>query len=144
MGILLNYSTIYNIDSTAVESAENDSTQMGYTTKLFSVGNERYYDEINIEITKKFSKKLKGIFTYSNMIFNQAVIQGKVPSEYPDVYANIGVIDLTYKINKKHAIRTELQGLFTQQDQKEWATLLIEYSFSPHWFIAVMDQYNYG
>jgi hypothetical protein len=140
--ILLNYSTIYNIDSTALPAT--DTTQMGYTSNLFSVGDERYYDEINVEITKKFSKKLKGIFTYSNMMFNQAVIQGKSPKDYPDVYADIAVIDLTYKINKKHAIRTELQGLFTQQDQKEWATLLIEYSFSPHWFIAVMDQYNYG
>jgi hypothetical protein len=145
MGLLINYSTIYNIDSTGIESPENDSTQMGYTTNIFAIGDDRYYDEINVEITKKFSKKVKAIFTYSNMMFNQSVIQGKEPaSKYPDIYANIGVIDLTYKINRKHALRTEIQGLFTQQDQKEWATLLIEYSFSPHWFIAVMDQYNYG
>ena len=140
--ILLNYSTIYNIDSTALPAT--DTTQMGYTSNLFSIGDERYYDEINVEITKKFSKKLKGIFTYSNLMFNQAVVQGKQPSKYPNVYADIAVIDLTYKINKKHALRTEIQGLFTQQDQQEWATLLIEYSFSPHWFIAIMDQYNYG
>ena len=54
-GILLNYSTIYNIDSTALSAS--DTTQMGYTSNLFSVGDERYYDEINVEITKKFSKK---------------------------------------------------------------------------------------
>ncbi|PCI99882.1 MAG: hypothetical protein COB15_03595 [Flavobacteriales bacterium] len=143
-GILINYSTIYNIDSTAVPSAENDSTRMGYTTNLFSIGDERYYDEINVEITKKFSKKFKGIFTYSNMMFNQAVIQGKNPKKYPNVYANIGVIDLTYKINKKHAIRAEIQGLITEQDQQDWATVVLEYSYSPHWFIAIMDQYNYG
>ncbi len=141
-GILINYSTIYNIDSTALPAT--DTTQMGYTSNLFAVGDEKYYDEINVEITKKFSKKLKGIFTYSNMMFNQAVIQGKSPKDYPDVYADVAVIDLTYKINKKHAIRTEIQGLFTQQDQQEWATVLVEYTFSPHWFIAVMDQYNYG
>lgn len=140
--ILLNYSTIYNIDSTALPAT--DTTQMGYTSNLFSIGDEKYYDEINVEITKKFSKKLKGIFTYSNLMFNQAVVQGKQPSKYPNVYADIAVIDLTYKINKKHAIRTEIQGLFTQQDQQEWATVLIEYSYSPHWFIAIMDQYNYG
>ncbi len=141
-GILLNYSTIYNIDSTALPAT--DTTQMGYTSNLFAVGDERYYDEINVEITKKFNKKLKGIFTYSNIMFNQAVVQGKAPSKYPDVYADVAVIDLTYKLSKKHAIRAEIQGLFTQQDQQEWATILIEYSYSPNWFIAIMDQYNYG
>ena len=141
-GILLNYSTVFNIDSTALPST--DTTQMGYKSNLFSVGNERYYNEINLEITKKFSKKLKGIFTYSNILFNQAVVQGKPPADYPNIYANVGVIDLTYKLNKKNAIRTEIQGLFTQQDQQDWATVLIEYTYSPHWFIAIMDQYNYG
>jgi len=143
-GILINYSTIYNIDSTAVPTAENDTTRMGYSSNLFAIGDERYYDEINIEISKKFNKKFKGIFTYSNIMFNQAVVQGKTPKDHPDIYANVGVIDLTYKINKKHAIRTEIQGLFTKQDQQDWATVLIEYTYSPHWFIAVMDQYNYG
>jgi hypothetical protein len=140
--ILLNYSTVYNIDSTALPVG--DTTQMGYTSNLFAVGDEKYYEEMNVEITKKFSKKVKAIFTYSNMVFNQAVIQGKSPSKYPTVYANIGVIDVTYKFKKKHAIRAELQGLFTKQDQQDWATLLLEYSFSPHWFVAVMDQYNFG
>lgn len=141
-GILINYSTVYNIDSTALPAS--DTTLMGYKSNLFAIGDEKYYDEINVEISKKFSKNLKGIFTYSNLMFNQAVIQGKTPKDHPDIYANIGVIDLTYNISKKHAIRTELQGLFTKQDHQDWATLLIEYTYSPHWFIAVMDQYNYG
>jgi hypothetical protein len=141
-GILINYSTIYNIDSTALPAS--DTTLMGYKSNLFAIGDEKYYDEVNIEISKKFSKKLKGIFTYSNMMFNQAVIQGKTPQDHPDIYANIGVIDITYNISKKHAIRTELQGLFTKQDHQDWATVLIEYTYSPHWFVAVMDQYNYG
>jgi hypothetical protein len=141
-GILINYSTVYNIDSTALPIT--DTTQMGYTSNLFSLSDERYYDEINIEITKKISKKLKTILTYSNIMFNQAVVQGKTPEDHPDIYANVGVIELSYKINKKHSIRTEFQGLFTKQDYQDWATVLIEYSYSPHWFIAVMDQYNYG
>jgi len=141
-GILINYSVVYNIDSTALPAS--DTSQLGYTSNLFAIGDEKYYEEINVEITKKFSKKIKGIFTYSNMVFNQAVIQGKTPADYPTIYANVGIIDLTYKINKKHALRTELQGLFTKQDQQDWATVLLEYTYSPHWFVAFMDQYNYG
>jgi len=142
MSLLINYSTVYNIDSTALPAS--DTTYMGYTSNLFAIGDERYYDEINVELTKKFSPKLSGIFTYSNIMFNQAVVQGKTPQDHPDIYANVGVIDLTYKLNKKHAIRAEFQGLFTKQDHQDWATVLIEYSYAPHWFIAVMDQYNFG
>lgn len=141
-GILLNYSTVYNIDSTALPAT--DTTLQGYTSNLFAIGEDKYYEEINVEITKKFSKSFKGIFTYSNLFFNQAVVQGKTPQDHPNIYANIGVIDLTWNINKKHAVRTEIQGLFTEQDKQDWGTLLIEYSYSPHWFIAVMDQYNFG
>jgi hypothetical protein len=141
-GILINYSTVYNIDSTALPAT--DTTQMGYTSNLFSLSDERYYDEINIEITKKISKKFKTILTYSNIMFNQAVVQGKSPIDHPDIYANVGIIELSYKLNKKHSIRGEFQGLFTKQDYQDWATVLLEYSYAPHWFIAVMDQYNYG
>lgn len=141
-GLLINYSSVYNIDTVGIGGG--DSLRQGYTSEFFAIGDEKYYEEINVEVTKKFNKRLKGIFTYSNMVFNQAVIQGKVPALYPTVYANIGVIDLTYKLAKKHAIRTELQGLFTKQDQQDWVTMLVEWTYSPHWFVAVMDQYNYG
>ena len=141
-GILINYSSIYSMDSTALPIS--DTTLMAYTSNIFSVGDEKFYKEINVEITKKFNKKLKGVFTYSNIIFNQSVIQGKAIQDHPNIYANVGIIDLTYKIKRKHAIRAEIQGLFTAQDQQDWATILFEYTYSPHWFIAVMDQYNYG
>ena len=40
-------------------------------------------------------------------------------------------------------MRFEAQYLSTKQDQGNWATALVELTFSPHWFIAVMDQYNF-
>ncbi len=141
-GILLNYSSAFNIDSTALPAS--DSSRIGYESNLFAIGDEKYFEEFNIEISKKFSKKFKGIITYSNIMYDQAVIEGKTPEDHPDIYANIGVIDLSYKFNKKHSIRVEVQGLFTEQDKQDWGTVLIEYTYSPHWFIAVMDQYNFG
>jgi hypothetical protein len=138
--VLLNYSTYYNIDTVGLNDL--NTNRLGYKTNYFSFGDEKYWEEMNIEVSKKFSKNLKGIFTYSNIVFNQDILQGKPGN--PIIYANIGVIDLTWKIAKKHAIRTELQGLFTHQDHGSWATGLIEYTYSPHWFVALMDQYNYG
>ena len=54
------------------------------------------------------------------------------------------VLDLTYKINRYHSLRFETQGMWTEQDKGNWAFGQIEYTFSPHWYLAILDQYNYG
>ena len=54
------------------------------------------------------------------------------------------ILETSFKISSKRNIRTELQHLFTEQDQNNWALLLVEYSVSPHWFFAAFDQWNYG
>ncbi len=79
---------------------------------------------------------------YLNIGYNMEVVQGL--GGKPMVFADIYIADLNYKINKKHNLRLELQALKTKQDQGDWATVLLEYTVSPHWFVAVLDQYNYG
>ena len=112
-----------------------------YTADLFDFGDDLYWQDINIQITKKLSKKLKMKIMYQNLIYNKEVLEGKKPKI---VYANTGIVDVLYKFNRKHALRTEVQAMFTEQDKGDWATLLFEYTYSPHWFVSVMDQYNYG
>lgn len=139
MGIQLNYSTANNIDTTIL----NDETtkRQGYESDYFKIG-EVYFKDFNVQIDKKFSKKVKGKFTYANLVYNQDIIEGKPGA--PLIYANIGIADVTYKFSMRKSLRTEAQILVTEQDQGDWATLLLEYSYSPHWFIAILDQYNYG
>ena len=60
------------------------------------------------------------------------------------IFADIHVLELNYKIKPKHSIRLEAQTLFTEQDKGDWATVILEYNWSPHWFFSIMDQYNYG
>ncbi|NUM49773.1 MAG: hypothetical protein HUU48_01540 [Flavobacteriales bacterium] len=138
--LLVNYSEVRNLDT--IRLNDETTNRIGYTSDYFGFNGQVYFKELYAEITKKFSKKVKGTFAYANQIFNIEVIQGK-PGK-PTIYSNTAIIDITYKINLKHAIRTELQALLTKQDKQDWATALIEYTFSPHWFVAVMDQYNYG
>ncbi len=137
--ILLNYSFAYNLDTTLLNDLE--STRYGYKASFFSFG-EQYFSDMNVEIQKKWSKKIRTLFTYANLTYNKDVIEGKI--NYGLIHSNVGVIDFSYKINSKHNIRSEVQGLFTKQDQGNWGTVLVEYTFAPHWFFAVMDQYNYG
>jgi len=143
-GIAINYSLINSIDKSQV----NDTTPigadgtLGYNSDYFAFGNEKYFQDFNVEITKKISKKLKTVITYQNLFYNFDIIRGMVGHE--DVNANTVIADITYKIKKKHVVRTEWQALFTEQDLGSWAMGLIEYTISPNWFFAIMDQYNYG
>ncbi len=141
--VTLNYSRVHNIKKTAI----NDSTPIGtsgtygYNTSLFAIGDELYYQDINVEIDKKWSKKWKTKIAYMNLYYNYDVLMGK--SGHDDVKANIAVVDATYKITSKYAIRAELQGMFTKQDKGNWAMGQIEFTM-PGWFFTVFDNWNYG
>jgi hypothetical protein len=116
---------------------------IGYTTNFFTPGRQVYYQDFNIEIDKKFSKKWKGIFTYLSQVYNMEVIQGHA-TDYGLIHSNIGVADLTYNINYVYSVRAELQGLWTVQDKGNWGAALIEFTIAPKWFFSVQDQWNYG
>ena len=136
--IAFNYSTINNIDTVSLN--DEDTKREGYKSDFFAIGKQKYFRDFNVEIKKKLSKKLKTILTYAYLEFDKKVIQGKEGF----IYTHVGIADITYKIKPKHALRMELQHMYTEFDLGDWATMLIEYTYSPHWFFAVLDQYNYG
>ncbi|MGB0402763.1 MAG: DUF6029 family protein [Salibacteraceae bacterium] len=142
--IQLNAAVAYGLDSTHLY--DESTTRQGYEAKFFSPGDDQYFQDLNVTIERKLNKKFKLKAMYMNLmvnnnIMNFAGLNGKYKGK---IYADIAVLDVLYKFKKKHAIRAELQGLFTKQDMGDWATLILEYTYSPHWFVAIMDQYNYG
>ena len=144
--ISVNFSTAHALDSSLVE---NDSlTRQGYTTNFFSPGKRVYFSDFNVEIKRKLSPKARFVYTYYNMRYDKDVIEGKTGTGV--VNAQIHVLDFTYKLNSKNTIRIEGQHLGVNKkdgfykDQGNWATGLIEYTISPGWFFALLDQYNYG
>jgi hypothetical protein len=139
MDIQINYSTANNIDTTQLN--DEFTYRQGYKSSYFSVG-EVYFKDFNVQLTKRFSSKVKGRFTYANLVYNQDIIEGK--PGVPTVYADVAIADVTYRLTMRNALRGEIQHLSTEQDQGDWATLLVEYTYAPHWFVAIQDQYNYG
>lgn len=143
--ISVNWSAAYALDSTSIP---NDSLKKGYTTKFFSPAKRVYFSDFNIEIKRKLSRKARFIYTYYNMRYDKDLIEGKTGTGV--VNAKIHVLDFTYKLNTKNTIRFEAQHLATNKkdgyykDQGNWATGLVEYTISPGWFFALLDQYNYG
>ncbi len=142
--ISINFSQVNAIkkDKILVNPDDEIPNLDGYESPLFSMDKQVYFRDINIEIHKKISKKYKLSLIYMNQEYDKDQIQGL--SGYGVVKANIGIADMTYKISSKHALRMETEILLTKQDYGDWAMLLLEYTYSPHWFVAVYDQYNYG
>ncbi|MFC2107260.1 DUF6029 family protein [Bacteroidota bacterium] len=142
--IEFNYSNIYSLNKTRIApDIPIDSTgTKGYNSDFFKVGDDKYFEEINVVITKKFNRKFKSIFSYVYQAYNQDVIEQK--TGVPMVYANIGIADLTYKITPTKSLRFEVQHMSTKQDRGDWVMGLLEFNIAPKWFFTIMDEYNYG
>ena len=138
--VLVNFAAANGLDSTKINDDFTD--RQGYKTNLFSAGEEVYFRDFNVEVTRKINKSLKLKASYFNFVFNNDVM--KLAGSPGTFFVDIAVLDVLYKFNKTNSLRTEVQGLWTKQDQGNWATFLMEYTLAPHWFFSFMDQYNYG
>lgn len=134
--VSVNYSRAQSIDKKLT------GDEIGYTSDFFKTGNEVYYEDFNVELHHKWNKKVQTAFSYIFINYNKDVIEGR--QGFGHVYSHIGIIETSYKFDSKHNLRVELQHLYTKQDQQSWGLLLAEYTIAPHWFLAALDEYNYG
>ena len=111
----------------------------GDKCKFFGMG-DLYYQDINLQFEKRFTRDFNFNFMYMNQRYNQMVVEGHGGM----VNANIFVAEGKYKFNKKLTMRGELQYLTTRQDQKDWAYGLLELSVLPYLMFSVSDQWNCG
>ncbi|MFT4601193.1 MAG: hypothetical protein ACI857_001371 [Arenicella sp.] len=141
--INVNFATAYRPVRHTSEVNPLDSNRVTYRTGIFDKSDSLFYRDFNIEIKRKLNKKWKVGVKYFHFDFNNDV-NVVTKDAHGMISSHIGVIDVQYKISRRHSVRAELQGLFTKQDKGNWVTGLIEYNISPKFFFAVMDQWNYG
>lgn len=141
--ITFNYSRFHNTQQDTIALAAENGTMtgtMGYTSPFFKFGPELLYQDIGIEISRRLHKNWKLILAYNYISYNLNILQG-----HEDMFYGHNVaLDLTYKINSKHALRLESQHLASKQDDGNWFYAMIEYSINPNWFFSVGNQWNYG
>ncbi|HXK81543.1 MAG TPA: DUF6029 family protein [Bacteroidales bacterium] len=141
--VSVNYSRVQGITKTPI----NDTTPIGlagtsgYTNTFFSIGDSLYFQDINLEINKRWGKNLKMLLMYQNLKYNYDILRGT--NEKLIVNAHVAVIDLTYKFKSTIALRGEFQALFTDEDKGDWALATLEFNI-PKWFINISDNWNYG
>ena len=114
----------------------------GYSSPFFKMGQANYFD-VNVQVEKRFSAPLQITFMYMNQFFNNNVMK-IVEKEEKYIRSNILVVDARDRFNRKFTLRGELQYLFTNQDQKDWAYGLLELSFNPWLMASVSDMWNCG
>lgn len=107
---------------------------------IFSAGKNAYFRDLSIEWKKKWSNKINSILAYHNLFYNKSVVEGGI---YNNINANIILLNTTYRYAAKKSFRFELQHLFTQDDNGNWAAAVTEFNFAPSFSFYVSDLYNY-
>lgn len=115
-----NFSTFYTLDKEQSLSGER----------------ERLWRDLNFDVERQWDKRWK-----STLLFSHQEWSPSHGFEHRTYVSNIVVADVTCKINRKHAVRAELQYLFTDEYEGDWVAGLLEYSLAPKWsfFGSVMS-----
>ena len=137
--VKVNFSHVHAIDKNIYEGTDAHATN-GYGSAFWKWGNQTYYQDLNIQLSKKLSKQFKLNLMYMNQFYNKTVVEG----EGGMIHSDIIVADAKYQFSKKVTLRGEAQYLFTDDDEGDWAFGLLELSLLPNWMITVQDMYNVG
>ena len=140
------------MDTTRYEDGDLDQVRYGYERNSWGPGDELFVRDFNLSASRKLNKSWKVKYTYFHFDFN--TLTTPVTTDYKGIVnANIHVLETQWKVKPKQSLRTELQGLWVAEDKESpgqlqdkghWATVVAEYTWSPHWFVSVVDQYNFG
>lgn len=119
----------------------------GYGSAFWKWGDQMYYQDLNVQLEKKFTKSFQLNLMYMNQFYNNSVLktidrEDKAPVGM--VHSNIFVAEGKYRFNKNYTLRGEAQYLTTGEAQGDWLYGLLELSILPHFMITASDMYNAG
>lgn len=136
--VKVNFSHVHAIDRNEHDGASMGSD--GYGSAFWKWGKQTYYQDLNFQIEKKFTKNFKLNLMYMNQFYNKTIIEGEGGMVHSDIFVAEG----KYQFSRKLTLRGELQYLSTDEDQGDWMYGLLELSFLPHWMFTISDMYNSG
>lgn len=103
-------------------------------------GDQCYYQDFNLQVSRRMSRDFKLNLMYMNQRFNKTVVEGDGGLIHSDIFVADGLLQLAPKTK----LRGELQYLSTKQDQGDWLFALLELSLAPHWMVTASDTWNCG
>ena len=144
MNVRVNYSYVRGIPHEFADGTERSKlagiTFYDYKSPFFKWGDDTYYQDLNIQISRRMTRDFRLNLMYMNQRYNKSVVEGEGGMIHSDIF----IADGKYQFSKKTTLRGELQYLTTKEDQGDWAFGLLELSLVPHWMITVSDMWNCG
>lgn len=134
--VKVNFSHIRGIDTNVVGGAGTD----GYGSAFWKMGDETFYQDLNVQIEKKLTRQFKLNLMYMNQFYNKTIVEGEGGMIHSDIF----IADAKYQFNNKFTLRGELQYLSTDDDLGDWWYALLELSVLPNWMFTIADEYNSG
>lgn len=123
--------------------AEFNSTDQNYDVKFIGKG-PRYFRDLNFEIKNRWNSKWSTVVSFQDVIIDKSVSKGGILGSQGDIRAQIAVVEGIRRFTGGRSLTVELQHLWTEQDEKNWAAAVAEYSFNPNFAMYVADAWNYG
>ena len=144
MNVRVNYSYVRGIPHEFADGTERSKlagiTFYDYKSPFFKWGDDTYYQDLNIQISRRMTRDFRLNLMYMNQRYNKSVVEGEGGMIHSDIF----IADGKYQFSKKTTLRGEVQYLTTKDDQGDWAFGLLELSLVPHWMITVSDMWNCG
>lgn len=125
---------------TAIGGKYGTKVKLNYSHVRNLDQDERYYQDLDIQVEKKLTSAFKLNLMYMNQFYNQTIVEGHGGMIHSDIFVAEG----KYQFNKTFTLRAEAQYLTTRQDDGDWAYALAELSILPHWMLTLSDQWNCG
>lgn len=132
--LAINFSAYNNLDTTRIGNGKN------FTSKTLAPGRQKLFRDLNITFEKRWTPAFKATFTFIHLFYNKPVL---TEGSKDAVNANMVIGDFNFKLSNKYSIRTELQHLFTKNDDKNWAAALIEFNTSKGFSVFASDLIDY-
>jgi len=104
-------------------------------SNYFSIGDTLFYNDISLEIEKKFSSGFKTNVSFINQEYNKGAITGGSGV----IKANIAVIESSIRLKNNVWLKVELSELFPIQNENKWTYIMSELSVAPKWTLFVSD-----
>lgn len=137
--VKVNFSHVRGIDQTYDRETDKEIGGNGADSKFFKMGPQTYYQDVNVQLEKKFTRQFKFNFMYSFQRYNQQVVENHGSDA---IKSHIFVAEGKYQFSPKITLRGEAQYLHTKQDQGDWWYGLLELSVLPNFMFTISDQFN--
>ncbi len=116
----------------------------GYGSAFWKWGDERYYQDFNVQLEKKVTSAFKLNLMYMNQFYNKTAVEGHGGTLHNNIY----VVEGKYQFNRKYTLRAEVQyldmtsGKNIEEGDGDAVYGLLELSVLPYLMFTVADEYG--